>query len=46
MSIWAIIMMGTGGLFAGGAANFVWSRVPIWRTMPTAAFIMILGPSL
>ena len=39
MSIWSIIMLSAGGLFAGGAATFAWSRVPIWRTMPTAAFV-------
>ena len=39
MSIWSIIMVSAGGLFAGGAATFAWSRVPIWRTMPTAAFV-------
>ena len=32
-------MVSAGGLFAGGAATFAWSRVPIWRTMPTAAFV-------
>ncbi len=25
-------------MFAGGAATFSWSRVPIWRTMPVAQF--------
>ena len=39
MSIWSIMMVSAGGLFAGGAATFAWSRVPIWRTMPTAAFV-------
>jgi hypothetical protein len=39
VSIWSIIMVSAGGLFAGGAATFAWSRVPIWRTMPTAAFV-------
>ena len=36
--IWAPLMVVSGGLFAGGAATFSWSRVPIWRTMPDAAF--------
>jgi hypothetical protein len=26
-------------LFAGGAATFAWSRVPIWRRMPVQEFI-------
>jgi hypothetical protein len=39
VSIWSIRMVSAGGLFAGGAATFAWSRVPIWRTMPTAAFV-------
>jgi hypothetical protein len=34
MSAWASLMLITGGLFAGGAATFAWSRVPIWRRMP------------
>lgn len=39
MSVWAIIMLIAGGLFAGGAASFAWSRVPIWRRMPAQGFI-------
>lgn len=39
MSIWAAPMVIAGGLFAGGAATFAWSRVPIWRTMPASAFV-------
>ncbi len=39
MSVWAAVMLIAGGLFAGGAATFAWSRVPVWRTMPAAAFI-------
>ena len=39
MSIWAALMVIAGGLFAGGAATFAWSRVPIWRTMPASAFV-------
>jgi hypothetical protein len=30
MSTWASLMVIAGGLFAGGAASFGWSRVPIW----------------
>jgi hypothetical protein len=32
-------MLIVGGLFAGGAATFAWSRVPIWRRMPAQEFI-------
>jgi hypothetical protein len=32
-------MLIAGGLFAGGAATFAWSRVPIWRRMPVQRFI-------
>jgi hypothetical protein len=39
MSAWASVMMIAGGLFAGGAATFAWSRVPIWRRMPVQEFI-------
>ena len=39
MSIWASLMLIAGGLFAGGAASFAWSRVPIWRRMPVEGFI-------
>ena len=36
--IWAVLMLVAGGLFAGGAATFAWSRVPIWRRMPLREF--------
>ncbi len=39
MTIWASLMLIAGGLFAGGAATFAWSRVPIWRRMPVQEFI-------
>ena len=39
MSTWATLMLIAGGLFAGGAASFAWSRVPIWRRMPVQEFI-------
>jgi hypothetical protein len=32
-------MLIAGGLFAGGAATFAWSRVPIWRRMEAQGFI-------
>ena len=39
MSAWASLMLIAGGLFAGGAAPFAWSRVPVWRRMPVQEFI-------
>src|SRR3712207_999802 len=39
MSALASLMLIAGGLFAGGAATFAWSRVPIWRRMPVQGFI-------
>lgn len=39
MSAWASLMVVAGGLFAGGAATFAWSRAPIWRRMPVQEFI-------
>lgn len=38
MDAWAALMLVSGGAFAGGAATFAWSRVPIWRTMEVAPF--------
>ena len=40
MSTWASLMLIAGGLFAGGAATFAWSRVPIWRRMEVQGFIV------
>ena len=37
--IWGALMLVAGGLFAGGAATFAWSRVPIWRRMPLTEFV-------
>ena len=39
MNAWASLMLIAGGLFAGGATTFAWSRVPIWRRMPVREFI-------
>jgi hypothetical protein len=46
MSAWASVMVIAGGLFAGGAATFAWSRVPIWRRMPVQEFIGDFGETL
>jgi hypothetical protein len=37
--VWAAIMLGAGGLLAGGDATFAWSRVRIWRRMPVPDFV-------
>jgi hypothetical protein len=37
--VWAALMLFAGGLFAGGAATFAWSRVPIWRRQPVPEFV-------
>src|ERR687895_204982 len=46
MSTWASLMLIAGGLFAGGAATFAWSRVPIWRWMALQEFIGDFKPTL
>ena len=39
MNPWSTLMVIAGGLFAGGAATFAWSRVPIWRRMAVPQFL-------
>ncbi len=39
MNLWAAAMLVAGGIFAGGAATFAWSRVPIWRRMAASGFV-------
>ena len=39
MNTWQTLMLAAGGLFAGGAATFAWSRVPIWRRMQVPEFL-------
>jgi Domain of unknown function (DUF1772) len=36
--VWAIPMLITGGLFAGGVVAIAWERVPTWRESELAAF--------
>ena len=43
MEIWAALMLFAGGLFAGGAATFAWSRVSIWRQMHSRGFVTDFG---
>ncbi len=38
MDVWAALMLVSAGAFAGGAASFSWSRVPIWRAMELVPF--------
>jgi hypothetical protein len=37
--VWGALMLVAGGIFAGGAATFAWSRVPIWRRMPLPDYV-------
>ena len=39
MNLWAILMLVSGGLFAGGALAVTWERIPTWRTMPLAQYL-------
>ena len=39
MNVWAVLMVVATGMFAGGAATFAWSRVPIWRRMTVPQFV-------
>lgn len=36
--LWAISMMLSGGLFAGGVASIAWERIPAWRSMELPDF--------
>ncbi len=38
MEAWAALMLVSAGAFAGGAVTFLWSRVPIWRSMDVGTF--------
>ena len=46
MNLWAALMLAAGGIFAGGAATFAWSRVPIWRRMATPDFVGDFGETI
>ena len=35
---WAIAMLISGGLFAGGVVSIAWERVPAWQTTTTPEF--------
>ena len=36
--VWAVIMMVSGGLFAGGVVSIAWERVPAWQGTPLSDF--------
>jgi hypothetical protein len=38
MNVWAILMLVSGGLFAGGVTMVAWERVAAWQNMPLAQF--------
>jgi Domain of unknown function (DUF1772) len=38
MDVWAILMVMTAGLFAGGVLVIAWERIPVWRRMPPDRF--------
>lgn len=38
MSVWAFLMLVSGGLFAGGVTALAWDRVSAWRSMPLDEF--------
>ena len=46
MNPWSFLMVVAAGLFAGGAATFAWSRVPIWRRMALPQFVSDFSQTL
>ena len=46
MDIWKVLMLVAAGLFAGGAASFAWSRVPIWQRMEGSQFVRDFAQTL
>jgi hypothetical protein len=36
--VWRVLMMISGGLFAGGVMSIAWERVPAWRSTPASDF--------
>ena len=46
MEVFAALMVIAGGLFAGGAITFAWSRVPIWRRMQTTEYVRDFGQTI
>ena len=39
MTIWAILMLVSAGLFTGAALAVTWERIPAWRTMPLVQYL-------
>jgi hypothetical protein len=46
MNVFLALMVIAGGLFAGGATTFAWSRVPIWRRMQTTEYVRDFGQTI
>jgi hypothetical protein len=46
MSAWAISMLISGGLFAGGTSLFAWERIPSRRTLSAEEFQPDLARSI
>jgi Anthrone oxygenase len=43
---WALPMLITGGLFAGGVVTIAWERIPAWRTADPADFRLAFAHTL
>lgn len=39
MTVWALLLLIAGGLFAGSVMAFAWDRVSAWRAMPMQQFM-------
>jgi hypothetical protein len=46
LRIWAIAMLGTGGLFTGGVVWYAWERVWIWRRLTLREYAVDFRRSL
>lgn len=44
--MWAVVMMISGGLFAGGVMSIAWERVPAWRSTHLSDFRISFANSL
>jgi hypothetical protein len=44
--LWAISMLISGGLFAGGAASIAWERLPAWRATELPDFRVAFAETL
>jgi len=46
MTVWSILVLVSGGLFAGSAMAFAWDRVSAWRVMPLQQFMTDFGHTI